>query len=538
MQGVFLKIASMGINASWMILAVLLLRLLFCKSPKWIACFLWILVGIRLICPYDMESAISLVPVQIKVPFIDSEKNSINAKNAAYIQIDHNSLVDSNIKFAKRSYQLQYTDGIEGDVMVDRGNILPDNTEGKIELDKTIIRIFIVIWLCGMFIMFLYFILSCLYIHKKTEIATHLMENIWESEFVDSPFIFGLFSPKIYIPYGKDENQLVYILAHERTHLKRKDHILKIAAFFILSVYWFHPLVWISYFLLGRDIELACDEKAVLTMDKQDRKNYMLALLSCSTSRTNASVYPLAFGRIGIKERVIRMKKMEKQSCILIFSTFFVCIIVTVCFFTNPKRAETKGVVTTQTSQTVPKETNKDFMTTEVKQASVNLSENTGADGTIIYYVDDKKIIFGGNFGLFVHDKISGRIAQSLDLEYIGCHHTQGDNYCEIAVDKDGQRVYLNPVRQNKLYIFDLLSDVLEVRDYPKSDIWKDSSLELFHIENPKQVAYHDGKEEKICILNENDFTIGNCTYAECSNKGLKKKEEMVYFPLFLYANG
>lgn len=537
MQGVFLKIVLMGINASWMIFAVLLLRLFFRKSPKWIVCFLWILVGIRLICPYDMESAMSLVPVQIKVPFIESEKNTNNEKNATYIQIDHNSFVDSNIKFAKRSFQLQYTDGIEGDVMADNRNILPDDTKGKIELDRTVIRIFIVIWLCGMFVMFFYFILNCLYIHKKTEIATHLKENIWESEFVDSPFIFGLFRPKIYIPYGKDEKQLVYILAHERTHLKRKDHILKLAAFLILSVYWFHPLVWISYILLGRDIELACDEKAVLTMDKQERKNYLLALLSCSTARTNASVYPLAFGKIGIKERVIRMKKWKKQSCILIFSTFFACVIVTVCFFTNPKRAETKGVVTTQTSQTVPKETNKDFVSMEVKQASVNLSENTGADGIMIYYVDDKKIIFGGNFGLFVHDKNSGRIVQSLNLEYIGCNQTQGDNYCEIAVDKGGQRVYLNPVRQNKLYILDLLSDTLEERDYPKSDIWKDSSLELFHIENPKQVAYHDGKEEKICILNENDFTIGNCTYAECSNNEMKKKEEMVYYPLFLHAN-
>lgn len=129
--------------------------------------------------------------------------------------------------------------------------------------------------------MLLYFVLSCFYLSNRTKTATYFKENIWESEFVISPYIFGVFCPKIYIPYGIDEEQLVYVLAHERAHLKRKDHILKVVAYFILSIYWFHPLVWVAYVCLGRDIEYACDEKAVLNMDKRERKNYLLALLNC-----------------------------------------------------------------------------------------------------------------------------------------------------------------------------------------------------------------------------------------------------------------
>lgn len=499
MQGVFLRIVSMGINASWMIVAVLLLRVLFWKFPKWIACFLWILVGIRLICPFDLESAMSLVPVRMEAPLADSG----------------GKIVKKEKDIAKNDFQPENTGGVEKDFMADSETILTVSTGERIVLDSTVIGVFTIIWLCGMFAMFFYFLMSYLYIHKKTETATHLMENVWESEFAASPFVFGLVHPQIYIPYSTKQEHLVYILAHEYAHLKRKDHLLKIAAFFILSVYWFHPLVWSAYVFLGRDIEFACDEKAVLAMDKQEKKNYMLALLNSSTAERNASIYPLAFGKIGVKERVIRIKQWKKPSFVMLAATLLVCIIVSICFFSVP---DTKGIKG-KAERTV---TNADSGILEIKQASVNLSENTGADGTALYYVDAEKIIFGGYFGLFVYDKVSGSIVQSLDLEYIGCNQTQGSNYCEIAADKAGQRIYLNPVAQKKLYVFDLLSNTLVVKEYPKSDIWKDRSLALFRIENTKQVSYRDGKEERICKLKEGDFTIGDCTYAEYNRKDLE----------------
>lgn len=528
MQNIFLKVISISMNASWMILAVLFLRVIFWKSPKWIMCFLWILVGIRLICPYNIESAISLIPFEIEVPNSYSEKNSIeNQKNAAYIQIERNLFINDTEKLAQHIFHSKYADGAgESNALENNINVLSNSIGKQIVVDSSKFYFFMMVWICGMFVMFVYFVLTYIYMYKQTETAIRLKENIWESEFVVSPYIFGVFCPKIFIPYGLNEEQLVYILAHECAHLKRKDHILKIMAYFVLAVYWFHPLVWISYILLGRDIEYACDEKAVLNMDKQERKNYLLTLLNCSVVKRRASVYPLAFGKIGIKERVIRMKRWKKPSIALFVVTLLVGIIVSVCFFTVPKIQR----VAEAENQT---ETNTDFATLEVKPALVNLNENTGADGTVLYYVDTSKIIFGGNYGLFVYDKNSDRIVQSLDLEYIACNQTQGDNYCEIAVDKDGLMIYLNPVRQKKLYIFDLLSNTLEIRNYPKSDIWRDSSLELFHVENTKQVSYHDGGEEKICILNENDFTIGNCSYAEYSQRESKNKKKLTYYHFF-----
>lgn len=534
MQEFFLEIVSMGINASWMILAVLILRVLFCKSPKWIACFLWVLVGIRLICPWNIESAMSLVPIRLEVPLGYSEKNSDkNDGVAAYINIDHNPIVNRYIKTAKHIPSPNQS-STDKSLMTDNENVSVPGQNEQIVLNSNVIKIAMIMWLCVMIAMLLYFFMSFIYICKKTETATLLRENIWESEFVTSPFVFGLLRPRIYIPYGITQENLSYILAHECTHIKRKDHIIKLSAFFILSVYWFHPLVWVAYALLGRDIELACDEKAAAAMDKQERKKYLLTLLSCSVSKRSASIYPLAFGKIGIKERVIRMKRWKKPSLLLMIATLFAGIIVSLCFLTNPTRQE---LVDAQEFVNT-KETNKDNGVLEVKKALVDLSENTGADGTMLYYVDDNKIIFGGNFGLFVHDKASGKIVQSLDLEYIGCNQTQGDNYCEIAVDKQGQRVYLNPLRQKKLYILDLLSDKLEVKEYPDSDIWKDSSLDLFSVENTKEVSYYNAHKEKmVCVLKEKDFSIGNCAYVEYGQNELEKKGEREYIPLFSQNN-
>lgn len=528
MQSVFLKILSIGMNASWMILAILCLRIVFWKSPKWIACFMWFLVGIRLLCPYNIESTISLVPIQMEVPLNDSEKNTLkDEKDMAYIRIERNSFIKRNRESEKHIYQSNNTDRIRGDkAELNASNALADSIEKQVMLNSSRLRFFAVVWVCGLFAMLLYFVLSCFYLSNRTKTATYFKENIWESEFVISPYIFGVFCPKIYIPYGIDEEQLVYVLAHERAHLKRKDHILKVVAYFILSIYWFHPLVWVAYVCLGRDIEYACDEKAVLNMDKRERKNYLLALLNCCAVKRRASVYPLAFGKIGIKKRVIRMKQWKKPSIVLFTITMLFGMIVSVCCFTVPK---TRGAGEMKNQE----EINTGFVTLDIKPASVNLNENTGADGTILYYVDAGKIIFGGTYGLFVYDKNSRTIVQSLDLEYIECNYTQGDNYCEIAVDKNGGKIYLNPVRKKKLYILDLISNTLEIRNYPNSDIWKDNSLELFHVENAKQVSYHDGGEEKICKLNENDFTIGSCSYTEYPRKESNNKGELMYYPLF-----
>ncbi len=627
MQDIFVKILSMGINASWIILAVMLFRLIFQKAPKWIICFLWVIAGFKLICPVDIESPISLIPVHTIVLPVNPDNVTIkNMDNPIQAQKD-NKLPVKGTKSKSNNYK-------QPDAVNEKYN----TTDNHVRPEAGITSIFTIIWVTGVIIMMSYLVINNINIHRKICTATHLSGNIWQSEFVDSPFILGLARPRIYIPYHTSKKQLAYILTHENAHLARKDHILKTIAFLVLSVYWFHPLVWLAYILLCRDIEFACDEKAVMLMDTQEKKEYLVTLLNCSTGKNNFNVSPLSFGETRIKERVIHVKKFKKPSFILTFAVFVTGIIISACFLSNPKEPKAEGnneetglasfykaqkepdakdvidaVLPSLTFDTEKKtfsftydvlssylpygsykeENNKIILNTddgkfhytfekgsgntlsfiadgsspvtltdsrfgmqikngmvfepaatekpdvysaavEARPASVDLKENTGADGVRLYYVDTEKIIFGGYFGLFVHDKASGQIIQSLDLEYIGCNHTQGDNYCSIAVSADGTKVYMKPRKKKKLYIFDTLYGTLEIRDCQKKyNIWDDSSLDLFHEDTTKYASYTSGTEKKTCQIYETNGIIGDCQYFEYTGKEPENKKEIVYHPLF-----
>lgn len=380
MQEIFIRILLMGIAANYLIAAVLVLRALFGKAPKWIACFLWLLVGLRLICPVRIESSFSFVPQSIYA--IDSafesgqEMQQIQCLNNALTYVRYkafNSHSGTDRDFAGGKDSFVVGNGAYGMNAInsagkiskneaaasDRDNTAkPDNTpEGETTVaagnsgdEKSglpaagwmqkaqIINILTFVWLGGLIVMLSYLIISYSLICRRVSAATILRKNIYECEFVDSPFILGIVRPRIYIPYHMDEEKLLPVLAHENAHLKRKDHIFKLAAFLILCVYWFSPLVWLSYVLLCRDIEMACDERVVKSMKKEEKKGYLLALLECSVNRGRTNVCPLAFGEIGIKERVMRVKKFKKPPVWLIIIVFIVCVAVSVGFLTNPKR--------------------------------------------------------------------------------------------------------------------------------------------------------------------------------------------------------
>lgn len=401
MQEIFIRILLMGIAANYLIAAVLVLRALFGKAPKWIACFLWLLVGLRLICPVRIESSFSFVPQSIYA--IDSAFESGQKtqqiqplKNAlTYVRYKaFNSHSGADRDFAGGKVGFVIGNGAYGMTNInnagkiskneatasDRDNTAkPDNTPdgettvaaGNSEAEKgglpvagwiqkaQIIDILTFVWLGGFVVMLSYLIISYGLTCRRVSAATRLRENIYECEFVDSPFILGIVRPRIYIPYHMDEEKLVPVLAHENAHLKRKDHIFKLAAFLILCVYWFSPLVWLSYVLLCRDIEMACDERVVKSMKKEEKKGYLLALLECSVNRGRANVCPLAFGEIGIKERVIRVKKFKKPPVWLIIIVFIVCVAVSVGFLTNPKRGGNEAELSQNDAAATSEENNR-----------------------------------------------------------------------------------------------------------------------------------------------------------------------------------
>ncbi len=307
----FINILNMSISASWIVLAVLLLRLLLKKAPGWIKVVLWGVVGVRLICPFSFESVFSLIP---SAQTIDPEV-SVNAPaiNSGVPMIDH--MVNPIIGETTISFQ----------------------PEKDLNLFQFIMPYLAGVWLFGVALLLIYTAISYTRIKKKIGTAVLLDENIFQSERVDSPFVLGLIKPKIYLPFQINEQDMEQVIAHERAHISRKDHWWKPLGFLILALHWFNPLMWLGYALLCRDIELACDEKVIKDLDAKQKADYSQALLNCSVSRSAIAACPLAFGEVGVKNRVRSVLNYKKPAFWVIIVAILASVAVAVCFLTNPR---------------------------------------------------------------------------------------------------------------------------------------------------------------------------------------------------------
>ncbi|MBE5956324.1 MAG: hypothetical protein E7253_07720 [Lachnospiraceae bacterium] len=323
MEAVFLKIVNMSITATYMVMAVLFFRLIFKKAPKWIFCLLWSFVAVRLVCPFSFESGISLVPSAQPLPD--------EIIYTAEPQID--SGIDSVDQFVNPILEESF------------------KTDDFASANKTQIWSFIFsqIWILGMAVLFSYAAGS--YFLLKTKMGTATIYRgreergtalIKQSERVDSPFVLGFIRPVIYLPYEMEEQDLNYVLAHEMAHIRRKDHWWKPIGFLLLIVYWFNPFMWIAYLFLCRDIEAACDEKVIKEMEKEERQGYSTALLHCSVHRKTLMACPLAFGEVGVKERITTVMNYKKPAWKLVLLAAFVSLFIAVCLITNPEIKDTE----------------------------------------------------------------------------------------------------------------------------------------------------------------------------------------------------
>lgn len=310
MEAIFLKILNMSITAGWIVLAVVLLRLLLRKAPKWISCLLWALMGIRLVLPFSIESVLSLIPSKETIPpeIITSPSPTIHSGIEYF-----NSTVNPVIS----------------DVLA------PDPVKGTIPV-VTIVGIATLVWLIGILVMFIYTAVSFLRTRRRVKVSIETEKGIFICDSISTPFILGLIRPKIYLPSTISEEDTQYVLAHERAHLKRRDHLIKPFGFLLLSVYWFNPLLWLGYILLCRDIELACDEKVMKDSSIENKKSYSTALLNCSTQRRMISACPLAFGEVGVKKRIKNILNYKKPAFWIIFVALVISIVASVCLLTNP----------------------------------------------------------------------------------------------------------------------------------------------------------------------------------------------------------
>lgn len=311
MGDLFLKTLNMSIAASWLILAVVLLRFLLKKAPKWIVILLWGIVALRLVVPFSFESALSLIP----------SAETFNAHNIQY----ETPAIHSGIP------------AVNNAVNPVLGETFAPNPAGSVNPLYVWTLIVSVIWCIGIAAMLLYAVISYMRVRRSVAERVPYEGNIFLCDHVKSPFILGLVRPKIYLPSSMDLTAMEPVIAHERAHLARRDHWWKPLGFLILSVHWFNPLCWVAYVLLCRDIELACDEKVIRQMDLEGKKQYSAALLECSTGRRLVTICPLAFGEVGVKERVKNVLNYKKPAFWIIAVAVVACAVVTVCFATNPK---------------------------------------------------------------------------------------------------------------------------------------------------------------------------------------------------------
>ncbi len=322
MGDIFLKLLNMSITAGWLILAVICIRLIFKKIPKWVICLLWGFVAIRLICPFSIESRFSILP----------STEPIRSSTVVEGEV-HNYIpsIDSHLPIVENTINPMLTESFAYN---------ESNSAAPLQV-VTYAAGFV--WCFGMVLLMICAMVSAIRLYRLVREAVCVKDNIYICDAVKSPFILGIIRPRVYLSSALNETEMNYIVSHESAHLKRKDHWWKALGYLLLCVYWFHPLCWAAYALLCRDIELACDEKAAKDMTFDEKKEYSKVLLSCARQRSLIMVCPLAFGEVGVKERVKSILNYKKPALWIMIAAAAVVGILAICFLTDPRREKEEG---------------------------------------------------------------------------------------------------------------------------------------------------------------------------------------------------
>lgn len=312
MSGIFLKLLNLSISASWLVLVVLALRLVLKRAPKWVNVLLWGMVALRLMLPFSIESALSLIP-------------SAETVSPEVVQFDPAPTITSGVTIIDNAVNPSLSESFAA---------APSASANPLYVWTYLAGW---VWLIGLAAMLAYALVSYLRLRRRVSASIPLRENIYVCDEVPSPFILGIVHPRIYLPSALDEAQRGSVLSHERAHLARRDHWWKPLGFALLAVYWFNPLLWLAYTLLCRDIELACDERVLRGMDAGQVKDYSSALLACSVPQRMLAACPLAFGEVGVGARVKNALRYKKPAFWVVAASVAVCVVVAVCFLTNPR---------------------------------------------------------------------------------------------------------------------------------------------------------------------------------------------------------
>lgn len=322
----FLTLVNRGLSAGWLVLAVVAARFLLKKAPRWAVCALWGLVALRLLCPFSPESPLSLIPdAQPVSP--EAVWNTVPAMEMA-------------------------PDATEAPVSPVLEAVLPDGLPVSPTPAQEIVAAASILWCAGLAGMALYTLVSYRRLSRRVKGAVRIDGNLYQGAAIPTPFVLGVLRPRIYLPNTLSREDMPYVIAHERAHIRRRDPLWKALGFGLLCIYWFQPLLWLGYALFCRDMELACDEKVASALSPSHRANYSQALLNCSAGRRFLAACPVAFGEVGVKERVKRVLSFRRPTLRAVLAAVLICAVIAVCFLTNPVTPEPPKVTVAQMSIT------------------------------------------------------------------------------------------------------------------------------------------------------------------------------------------
>ena len=424
MAAVFLKLLNLSISASWLVLAVLVLRLISKRSPKWMNVLLWGIVALRLMLPFSIESALSLIP-------------SAETVSPAVVQFDPAPTITSGVNIIDNAVNPSLSEHFAA--------------APTMSVNPLYVWTYLAgwVWLIGLGVMLLYALVSYLRLRRRVSVSLCVRENIYLCDAISSPFILGVVKPHIYLPSGLDEVQRQNVLSHERAHLTRRDHWWKPLGFALLAVYWFNPVLWLAYTLLCRDIELACDERVIRTMDESAVKTYSTVLLACSMPRKAAITCPLAFGEVGVKERVRNALHYKKPAFWVVAASVAVCVVVAVCFLTDPPTdTDAAGLV--------------GFHREQVTYADV--TDESGAQPSNVQLTTEETDAVYALLDALQYKRLGAASAMEDCYARLYFISAAGER-CEIMLSE--REILVNPITDGKTArLYELRSGSTELRDY------------------------------------------------------------------------
>lgn len=451
MGNLFINVVEMSIAASILILAVILIRIPLKKAPKWIMGVLWAIVAFRLIFPFQIESKIGFLPnVGSKIESLFYVSAGTDSETeVTYHYYEPNTEDETTYLFESHDYAPSDEESIVTDYLPNEEIIVTPDT--RVTSDSGLWRrdFFVrlqMIWLFGILVILTYVLFSYITIRKKTKASIKLdgENNVFVCDEIDTPFIFGIFKPVIYLPSGLEDETIRNVLAHEKAHIKRLDYLRKQFGFLLLDIHWFNPLVWVAYALFCKDIELACDEKVISHMTMDEKKSYANSLLLCSTHKRFVLAYPLAFGEIAVRTRILNVFRYKKPALWVMAIGMISCVIIGILGMTCRVSADSTEAAFVESIETVEE----NDAIAETDSVFVN---DTGLNH---YYNISTKVLNGKTYietpdGIFVTDNNGSEFKLVTDGMYsLGAAGKMGLYLCEYVTKEDGYQynlAYLNP---------------------------------------------------------------------------------------------